>query len=102
MAHSKPSVKCPTDFFKNPPSSDIDLTPYFEKVQEAQKLLKEIYEETEIFVSIDPGNIICQNGKTTPYLHTVDHVANMAQQFEEMRERFEDLTAELLPSHKNI
>ena len=98
MAHSKPILKAPTDFFENPPS--VDLTPYLALVQECQNLLKGIYDETEIFITVDPNNITCQNGKTTPFLHIVDHVANMAYQIEEMKEEFDYLSTELLETRK--
>ena len=69
-----------------------NLGPYQAKITQAQQLLKEIYSETDIYISIDPDTIVYQNSKCTPYLQAFDHVTEIKQQLEELRVEVENLT----------
>ena len=95
MAQSKsPSHSNSSEETKNE-TPQSDLGHYFIKVQKAQELLREVYDDTEVFVSVDPHSIVCQNAKSTPYLQTADHVADIARQLEDIRLDIETIARDM-------
>jgi len=101
MAQSEINLKSSVDFMNNSELA-ADLGPYIEEIQKAHALLKQIYDETEIFVSIDANTIVCQNGKVTPHLQTIDHIANISQQIEEIKLDIEGLSNHLAVIPSNL
>jgi len=73
----------------------FDLGYHFEKIRMAQKLLCEVYDDIDIFITVDPNTIVSQNGKVTPYLQTPDHIANINSQLEDIRLDIESIANDM-------
>jgi len=74
------------------------------KVQAAKALLKEVYRDTDVFVTIDPDTVIYQDIAKNPYLGTADRIAQVYSILEELQADVQDLTVQLasaLPDHRS-
>ena len=72
-----------------PTAEDAPVTPTF--LQEIQAVLRRHYEDSEVYITIDPRSIHYQDTAANPYCGTLEHIQSLQCTLGDLREDLDDM-----------